>query len=556
MGSGKEVMHLIESLGLQHVTLASSSSARTRYIFYKGQLEKVPTSLPEAFVSPLTRSFPFWIYKDLFSGKVPSLTTETSDVSISEFINHRFGNHVSEVLLDSVMSGVYAGDVQQLSARSTLNTLYEYSTKNTRSGSIIEAILKEQIQNRIRNRSNGGTSTTTNEIFSSPFIDQCSKASSISFVDGTETLAKELVYRLQNNKDKQHTIELCNNSKIIGINKIVKNDSTSSSTKTNDNNFEKLSITYETINSSVSSLISVSPVVKSQNHTITADMVISALPANTLANILRYSSSTVAVNNLSTAITNLQSIPYASVGIACMGWKNNKDNKNQNPSLLKYQGFGYLVPSKERGPLPPTLSSLNTPLSPLPVLGMVWDSHVFPGQITDYAQKKRNLRRYNNQCVDTKRDNPNTSTPLPNDTSSQPPSGYVLPTTADHIPSFLKEKETRLTVMMGGATWPDIANTDKQVIEELGLRTVREHVRMTNRDPDVVQVSVAKQAIPQYTVGHSQRVSEIENNLHREFNKKLLIVGNSFKGVGVADTVSQGLSVGRSVAKELYPELC
>ena len=77
---------------------------------------------------------------------------------------------------------------------------------------------------------------------------------------------------------------------------------------------------------------------------------------------------------------------------------------------------------------------------------------------------------------------------------------------------------------------------------------------MTARDPDTIHVSIAKQAIPQYTVGHSKRVKTIENNLYNQYNNKLHLIGNSYNGVGVADTVANGLAIGRKVAEQLYPK--
>ena len=54
-GRGRDALELIEQLNLQAETLVSSDAARSRYVMYKGRLERLPTSLVQAVTSPLTR---------------------------------------------------------------------------------------------------------------------------------------------------------------------------------------------------------------------------------------------------------------------------------------------------------------------------------------------------------------------------------------------------------------------------------------------------------------------------------------------------------------------
>jgi len=53
-----------------------------------------------------------------------------------------------------------------------------------------------------------------------------------------------------------------------------------------------------------------------------------------------------------------------------------------------------------------------------------------------------------------------------------------------------------------------------------------------------------QQAIPQYTVGHSQRLAEIRDRLPTNFH----MVGNSFEGVSVNDCILQAINLREKTA--------
>jgi protoporphyrinogen/coproporphyrinogen III oxidase len=94
-------------------------------------------------------------------------------------------------------------------------------------------------------------------------------------------------------------------------------------------------------------------------------------------------------------------------------------------------------------------------------------------------------------------------------------------------------QETRLTVMMGGAQYPDLINESKQTLETLALDALNRHLGITTC-PDTLAIHYAKNAIPQYHVGHAQRVEEIE----RQFPHNITLLGNSFRGVAINDCIA------------------
>ena len=184
-----------------------------------------------------------------------------------------------------------------------------------------------------------------------------------------------------------------------------------------------------------------------------ADHLYSTLPAAALATLL--APHTQALGK------KLKSIPAASLAVVNLGYRS---------PVLKKRGFGYLIPSSEKQE----------------ILGVVWDSCVFPQQNRD-----------------------------PN--------------------------ETRLTVMMGGAHQPQIVSTDDSQIMEIALDSLSKHLGV-DAEPDAVGIKRITEAIPQYVLGHIQKVKEIEAAA-ASLSDRLTILGSSFYGVSVNDCIAKAKEV-------------
>lgn len=149
----------------------------------------------------------------------------------------------------------------------------------------------------------------------------------------------------------------------------------------------------------------------------------------------------------------LKSIDFATVSVISMGYRR---------ECLKQIGFGHLVPSCEGGK----------------VMGMVWDSAVFPEHNRGKSQ-------------------------------------------------------TRLTVMMSGAV---------KEAETLARAAVKEHLKI-EAEPDFVSVHVAHQAIPQYRVGHVERVAALTQKLSKSY-PMITLLGSSFYSVSVNDCIAHSKQIG------------
>nr|POE93473.1 protoporphyrinogen oxidase [Quercus suber] len=115
----------------------------------------------------------------------------------------------------------------------------------------------------------------------------------------------------------------------------------------------------------------------------------------------------------------------------------------------------------------------------------------------------------------------------------------------------VKERGTKLTVMLGGHWWKDWpAYPNEEEGLALAKSVVERHLSI-KEEPEVWQVNMQKDCIPQYTVGHEQRLKAAHNNIWREYKGRLRVAGSWMSGVGVNDClrsawdVVKGLTMGR-----------
>jgi oxygen-dependent protoporphyrinogen oxidase len=97
------------------------------------------------------------------------------------------------------------------------------------------------------------------------------------------------------------------------------------------------------------------------------------------------------------------------------------------------------------------------------------------------------------------------------------------------------EGKVLLRSMMGGACFPEYVKlSDDEVIAR-----VRRDLKATmgiDAAPSFVRIFRHEQAIPQYTVGHGQRLEALEGLLKQ--HPGLILTGNSYRGIGLNDCVA------------------
>ncbi|KAK0248894.1 oxygen-dependent protoporphyrinogen oxidase [Friedmanniomyces endolithicus] len=192
---------------------------------------------------------------------------------------------------------------------------------------------------------------------------------------------------------------------------------------------------------------------------------------------------------------------------------------------LHLPGFGYLIPQA-------------TPFESNPerALGVVFDSAYSPSprdldlanwQITDtqllqQAREKGQLINVNDFAWYNMPDRPNAQ-------------------------DDVKERGTKLTVMLGGHWWNEWPSfPDEQQGLALAKSVLQRHLNITE-EPEAYQVNVQEDCIPQYTVGHEDRLKKAHNKIWNEYKGRLRVAGNWMSGVGVNDCLRSAWDVVRSI---------
>jgi oxygen-dependent protoporphyrinogen oxidase len=115
--------------------LLPAPAAAPRYVLVKGTLRPIPLS-PPAFIasslfSPLTK---LQVLRDILGRSTPP----QSDESVAAFTRRKFSSELLDKLVGPFVSGIYAGDPENLSLRSAFPQLYEAEKS---AGSVIRGLL-------------------------------------------------------------------------------------------------------------------------------------------------------------------------------------------------------------------------------------------------------------------------------------------------------------------------------------------------------------------------------------------------------------------------------
>jgi oxygen-dependent protoporphyrinogen oxidase len=125
---------------------------------------------------------------------------------------------------------------------------------------------------------------------------------------------------------------------------------------------------------------------------------------------------------------------------------------------------------------------------------------------------------------------------------------------SDITPSQDTAQGTKLTVMLGGHWWDGWTSLpDEKQCVEMAKSVLKRHMGITAA-PEATHVGVHKNCIPQYTVGHVQRLKEAHYALLRNYGGRVKVAGNSYTGVGVNDCLMAALNVAQSVRSEEWTE--
>ncbi len=117
--------------------------------------------------------------------------------------------------------------------------------------------------------------------------------------------------------------------------------------------------------------------------------------------------------------------------------------------------------------------------------------------------------------------------------SGRAPSGYAL-----------------LRAFAGGALQPEIFALDEAEMAARVEADLRELLGITTK-PLFIEVAKWERSMPQYEVGHLDRINEIENEVSKL--PGLALAGNSYQGAGIPDCIRSGQSAAEAIVTYLKP---
>ncbi|NMO14805.1 protoporphyrinogen oxidase [Pyxidicoccus fallax] len=146
---------LAAALNLEGRIRAADPAAKRRYVYTRGRLRSVPAS-PPAFLGSdiLPLGARLRVMGELFTGRAP----EGVDESLAQFGRRHLGRMATEVLLDAVQTGIYAGDVERLSVAATFPPLVKLEREHR--SLILGAIRTQKAQRAQQKALPAGTGVT------------------------------------------------------------------------------------------------------------------------------------------------------------------------------------------------------------------------------------------------------------------------------------------------------------------------------------------------------------------------------------------------------------
>ncbi|XP_061872180.1 protoporphyrinogen oxidase isoform X2 [Colius striatus] len=122
---GADTLHMVSELGLEGDVLpvpGDHPASRNRFLYTGGALHKLPSGLRGLLrpVPPFSRALLWSGARDLLA---PAGTEP--DESVHAFARRRFGREVADIAVDSLCRGVFAGDCRALSVRSCFPALFQ-----------------------------------------------------------------------------------------------------------------------------------------------------------------------------------------------------------------------------------------------------------------------------------------------------------------------------------------------------------------------------------------------------------------------------------------------
>ncbi len=116
------------------------------------------------------------------------------------------------------------------------------------------------------------------------------------------------------------------------------------------------------------------------------------------------------------------------------------------------------------------------------------------------------------------------------------------------FPGRAPDDRLLVRVFIGGALQPELAELDEEQLTKIACEELRELVGLTG-EPELVRLVRWSRSMPQYHVGHTDRVDAIDARV--ALHDGLELAGNAYRGVGVPQCIHSGEQAAERVALSL-----
>lgn len=143
-------LELVKSLGLEHDLVKADKAASRRYIYHTGRMREAPMS-PPAFLKSDILSFPAKIRMGL--EYFIRAKKDDSDETIESFGRRRLGRGFTKYLLDPMISGIFAGNISEMSLKAVFPKMVEMEREY---GGLFKAMIAKGREAREKRTKTGG----------------------------------------------------------------------------------------------------------------------------------------------------------------------------------------------------------------------------------------------------------------------------------------------------------------------------------------------------------------------------------------------------------------
>jgi oxygen-dependent protoporphyrinogen oxidase len=116
------------------------------------------------------------------------------------------------------------------------------------------------------------------------------------------------------------------------------------------------------------------------------------------------------------------------------------------------------------------------------------------------------------------------------------------------FPNRAPEGYVLLRSMVGGAQSPELAMLDDNILVNTVFDELRPIVSL-KAEPDIVRIYRWERAIPQYILGHGEKLRLIDERL--KSYPGLYLTGNAYRGVGMNDCIENGYKVADEILSKI-----